>query len=113
MKLGPFFKINGSILYNAVPVEKCEKRGGKMDNPFSHQSLFEDKYGAEDEYIDYPRGRVIWDTETENAIIYIDPCINDSATVGEIVKLFELGKYTVQEDIHYHCRMCSNLVWED
>ena len=58
------------------------------------------------DYIDYPRGRVIWDTTNNRAIIYIDPCIRNEDVLGKVVDAFEVEDYVVSEDDHYHCRRC-------
>lgn len=111
VKLGPFFYIDDELLYNAIPLNECELRIDKLDNPYSHEELFEKKYGMELDYIDYPRGRVVWDITNDTAIIYIDPCINNEKVINKILKAFNLDKYVIQGDLHYHCKNCSDDIW--
>lgn len=111
-KLGPFFLIENKLLYNAADISDCDTRGDKIDNPCSHEKLFEENYSKSLDYIDYPRGRVIWDSTNGRAIIYIDPCINNAATIGKIAKAFSISDYTVEGDIHYHCKKCSDCIFD-
>ena len=58
------------------------------------------------EYIDYPRGRVVWDKEKNHSIIYIDPCINRKDVLSQIISSFNIGEYVIEYDDHYHCKNC-------
>ena len=111
IKLGPFFYLNNQLLYNTKNVNKCELHIDKLDNIYSHEELFEKKYGDRLDYIDYPRGRVIWDIANKRAIIYIDPCINKQVIIDKIANVFNLKDYVVEGDIHYHCKKCSDEIW--
>ena len=112
-QVGPFFKIKGKYLYDAIGIDKLESDAGVLDNPCSHETLFENKYGEELDYIDYPRGRVLWDNKENRGIIFIDPCIKSKTTITQIAKIFCLPDYIVKEDLHYHCKRCSDRVWFD
>lgn len=109
--IGPFFYINKNFILNKIPVSKGEKRGGKIDNPYSHEKLYDDYYNYGD-YIEFPRGRVVWDMNTNKCIIYIDPCIEKEAdAVGIIAKLFKLTEYVIDHDEHYVCPNCIGDIW--
>ena len=112
-KVGPFFKIKGKYLYDAISIDKCESSTGVLDNPCSHESLFENRYSKELDYIDYPRGRVLWDTKESRGIIFIDPCIKSQTTISKIAEIFCLPDYIVKEDLHYHCKRCSDKIWNE
>ena len=56
--LGPFFYADGVITGHKILVASGETRGGKVDNPFSHEKLYDDNFSGGD-YIDIPRGRVV------------------------------------------------------
>jgi len=131
-KTGPFFYIDDILLADSAELYESRKQADKLDNPCSHENLFErnihmvERYerqkraGTVDnlyyleeminrknhklDYIDYPRGRVVWDTTRNISIIYIDPCIRNR--IHEIVERFSLSEYVVEEDEHYHCRKC-------
>lgn len=104
-KIGPFFYIRSKLIYNACQISEGREQAGKLDNSYGHDRLYDDyfRYG---DYIDYPRGRVIWDKENEQAIIYIDPCINREPVIGKIAAAFELEKYVIEYDDHYRCKKC-------
>ncbi len=105
MLIGPFFYINNRLIYNTCPLENGREQAGKLDNSYGHEQLYDDyfKYG---DYIDYPRGRVIWDKEKNYAVIYIDSCINKENVLEEIIKAFEIADYVVEQDEHYCCKNC-------
>lgn len=112
-KAGPFFIIGGMLLFHAAPLSECERRADRLDNPYSHEALFERALGRHLDYIDFPRGRVVRDLTGDRAIVYIDPCINDPASLSAVAAAFSLTDYRVEGDVHYHCRKCSDSVWED
>lgn len=110
--IGPFFYINETFIAHKILVSKGEKRGLKIDNPYSHEKLYDDYYNYGD-YINFPRGRVVWDCEADKTIIYVDICIekNDGA-VGKIAELFNLNNYVVEHDEHYVCPKCMDNIWQ-
>ena len=77
MKIGPFFYIKGKLFFNACSLSEGRKQADKIDNSYGHDQLYDDHFKSGD-YIDYPRGRVVWDCTNNKAIIYIDPCIKKS-----------------------------------
>lgn len=105
--VGPFFLIEGRLLFNACGLDKGRCQADMIDNPLSHEELFR-KYDPRGEYIFYPRGRVVWDSEKQHSIIYIDPCINTGDVIDEIVQIFCIGRFTVEYDDHYRCRNCMD-----
>lgn len=56
------------------------------------------------DYIDHPRGRVVWNCTDDHAIIYIDRCINQPEVLAKIKEAFDLQAYVVRSDEHYRCR---------
>ena len=112
-KIGPFFYLDGKCIAHSIPASRGEKRAGKLDNPYSHEALYDDHFHDGD-YIDVPRGRVVWDSEADRAIIYLDRCIEKSAVaIEKIVKLFDLTDYVVEHDEHYVCPVCMGDIWAD
>lgn len=111
-KIGPFFYINNKLIYNACDLDDGREQAGKLDNSYSHEMLYDDNFSSGD-YIDYPRGRVIWDKEKSKAIIYIDPCIDKKSVLDEIAEAFEIGEYVTASDFHYHCKNCSDALFDD
>ena len=111
-RIGPFFHIGGRLIFNGCAPEYGELRGGKRDNPYSHERLY-DRHFKTGDYIDFPRGRVVWDTEREEAIVYIDRCIRRPEVLEQVKAAFELGDFRVEGDSHYRCKDCLGDIWED
>lgn len=111
-KVGPFFYINRKLINNVCSLDSAREQADKLDNSYGHEQLYDDFYKSGD-YIDYPLGRVVWDKTNKRAIIYIYKCINKPAVVGKIAEVFELIDYIVEYDLHYHCKKCSDEIWED
>jgi len=112
MLIGPFFYINKNFIAHKTPIAQGEHRGGKIDNPYSHEKLYDDKIGDGD-YINVPRRRVVWDTQQTREIIYIDVCIERiNGAVEKIAELFGLTDYVVEYDEHYVCPNCMGDIWE-
>jgi NAD(P)H-flavin reductase len=108
MLIGPFFYVPRRIICHSIPAEKGENRFGKLDDPYGHDALWE-AHGLQGDYIHYPRGRVIFDTQQDRAIIYIDRCIHIPPIIRKVVELFEIdGDYTVVYDDHYRCKNCTD-----
>lgn len=103
--IGPFFYIDNELIYNACPLSRGRRQADKLDYSYSHEKLWDDNF-VFGEYIDYPRGRVVWDCTNNRAIIYIDRCINTPEVIEKIKSAFELQYYTIDFDSHYSCRDC-------
>lgn len=112
LTIGPFFYINDRLIYNACPLDQARKQFDKLDNSYGHEKLFDDYFRTGD-YIDYPRGRVVWDITNDHAIVYIDSCINKPKILMEIAETFGLGKYVVERDEHYQCKYCITDIWKE
>ena len=109
--IGPFFYIDGRCIAHSIPDWQGEKRAGKLDNPYSHEALYDDHFDSGD-YIDVPRGRVVWDTETDRAILYLDRCIEKTdGAIEKTAMLFDLTDYVVEHDEHYVCPNCMGDIW--
>jgi len=105
-RLGPFFFIRSRLIFDARPLEAARRQADKLDNPFSHEKLYDEHFSSGD-YIDFPQGRLIWGLTHGRAIVYIDPCIKRPDVLAQIAAAFELGDYVVAQDEHYRCRRCA------
>lgn len=105
LTIGPFFYVYKTLIYNTLPVEKGRVQAGKLDNPYGHDRLWDSRFKFGD-YINYPRGRVIWDKTNNRAIIYIDRCINKPEVIDKIKEAFRITNYVVEYDDHYRCKNC-------
>ncbi len=111
--IGPFFYINNKLIAHTITIEQGEVRGDKIDNPHSHEKLYDNNYSSGD-YINMPRGRVIWDSENSKAIIYTDICIEKiDGAIKQIAEMFDLKDYIIEHDEHYVCPNCMGDIWGD
>lgn len=109
--IGPFFYIDGKIFTHKISVEQGKVRGDRIDNPYSHEQLYDDYFNSGD-YINFPRGRVVWDNENRMAIIYIDTCIEKvDGAINQITEVFELKDCIIEHDEHYVCPDCMGDIW--
>lgn len=112
MKIGPFFYIKNTLVFNACSLDEGRKQADKIDNSYGHDQLYEEHFKSGD-YIDFPRGRVVWDCSGNKAIIYIDPCINRESVLNEIRIAFDLEDFITEDDDHYHCKKCVGSLFDD
>ncbi|MHB1485317.1 MAG: hypothetical protein ACYCYI_11730 [Saccharofermentanales bacterium] len=104
MFVGPFFYINEKIdnisgLYaDLLSPEDGENDGFFINHPLSHADLF-DRLKTDIEYMDVPRGRVLFDIKKNINMIYVDPSIESH--ISEITALFDVEDYIVGYDFHY------------
>ena len=116
MLIGPFFYVaqKKKIIYNACTIDQGEARFGKYDNPYGHEKLWDDHF-SNGVYINYPRGRVIYDSVSNKAIIYIDKCIDKPVMIEKLKSIFDITdiECSVEYDFHYQCRRCINNIWDD
>lgn len=111
MNIGPFFYFKDKIsniqgLYaDLVNINDITDRTEKLDSPVGHQELF-DRLKTKEDYIFFPRGRVVYDTGQNVSIIYIDKCIMKQ--VPKVVETFQLENYRVETNDHYTCRGCGD-----
>ncbi|MBQ9544888.1 MAG: hypothetical protein IJV00_07165 [Clostridia bacterium] len=110
--IGPFFYVRRKLIYHALPLSECREQADKLDNPYGHDRLWEDHFRGGD-YINYPRGRVVWDRTNCRAIIYIDRCIDKPAIVAKIAEAFGLTDFVTAYDDHYRCRRCVGDLFGD
>lgn len=112
IKIGPFFYVYKTLIYNALPLEKGRAQADKIDNPCGHDRLWDSRFRFGD-YINYPRGRVVWDCTNSRAIVYIDRCIDKPDVLEKIKEAFCLSDYVVEYDDHYRCRRCTGDIFAD
>ncbi len=110
--IGPFFYVKGKLIFHALPTEECRRQADKLDNSYGHEKLWDEKVGV-GEYIDCPRGRVVWDCTNDRAIIYIDKCINKPNVIEKIKDAFGLDVFVTESDGHYRCRRCVGNLFDD
>lgn len=103
--IGPFFYIQGKLIFNACSLSEGRMQADKLDNSYGHDRLWDDHFKSGD-YIDFPRGRVVWDMSNNRAIIYIDRCIDTPEIIAKIKDAFGLTDFVIEYDDHYRCINC-------
>ena len=83
MDVSLFFVVNGKFLIHC-----CKKEDGE-------------KYG---DFINYPRGRVVYNIKENKYYVYHDKCIKD---LSNIVGTEDKEKIEIREDFHYQCHKCN------
>ena len=112
MTIGPFLYIKNTLIFNACPLSEGRKQADKLDNSYGHEKLRDDHFYTGD-YIDYPRGRAVWDCTNNRVIIYIDPCIKRANVLAKIEAAFGLTDYVLAEDDRYRCKRCVESFFGD
>ena len=110
--IGPFFYIKDSLIHNKCLLSEGRQQADKIDNSYGHDRLWDDHFTRGD-YINYPRGRVVWDCTNKHAIIYIDRCIDRPEVLKKIREAFGLTDYVTEYDDHYRCRNCIGELFDD
>ena len=110
MLIGPFFYIRGKLIYNACPLAEGREQAGKLDNSYGHDQLYDDHFKI-GEYIDYPRGRVVWDKEKIHSIIYIAPCINREDVLSRIIAAFDIGDKIIKQSCKMRLCFAMYQIW--
>jgi len=108
-QLGIFWVYQGQVFGRARGLaEGEESRPGLLDSPDDHASLWKNTElqkaaPAHLEYTDAPRGRVIFSTGDQRAIIYLDAALSGAAVRKRIRSFFDLADTPVtwREDPHY------------
>ena len=108
-KVGIFWLHDGSVVGVRRSLESAEEGvSGLLDSPDSHVDSWPsvaaaNGRAAECEYDDVPRGRVLYDSEHERSIVYLDACLDKVATRKAIAQFFDLdlGRSHWKRDPHY------------
>lgn len=111
-RIGIFWVYQGRVLGRARPlVEGEESVPGLLDSPDTHARLWEEEGGvcgvcpelAGREYFTIPRGRVLWDRQAEQAVVYLDRTLLQEGIKRSIMTFFGLSARRVRwrSDLHY------------
>ena len=97
--------------------QKPELETGLCDSDYNHNDLWPDAayqlgIGPHVEYFSVPRGRVLWDPDKRQSIIY-----HGNATTADrlekIARAFGLLKWISKRDIHYTMGDAADDLFED
>lgn len=116
-KIGIFFITNNNeIISDFISYDEGRYLNGLYDSNADHWQLFDSlsfKFNTDD-YINVPRGRVIYDEMNDNSIVYLDKCfLLNNEVLNKIIEVFRIKKYVLKIDIHYQCPKCLEDIWKD
>lgn len=116
--VGIFWVIDGKLYLHRQKINKRElKEKGVVlaDSSLSHfkeWDLHQKEYPYDD-FATHPRGRVIYDVNRKDHIIYADKCVKTSE-INKIVERCYINKYVIAYDEHYRCDNClEEDIWKD
>lgn len=109
MKIGIFWFYKNTVLGIAHDFDASQSDSlGLIDSEYTHVDYW--KYIKAQtpklqytEYEEIPRGRVIFDTKNDRAIVYLDKTLLTRSAVDEIFKFFSLSenRAVLRTDPHY------------
>lgn len=114
-RIGVFF-CTDEILFEAYEVKEGKQQGAIFNAPEGHDRVWRNKFAEKHgrSYDFWPRGRVSYNTNSKQFIIYHDKCIS-SEHLEAVRALFEVPKeavrYTVDE--YYSCQACQKKMMDD
>jgi hypothetical protein len=100
---GIFWLYRGNLLMACTPLTESEKYGDCLTSPHAHIKLWEElqqdgSVQADDEYDEWARGRVVYNTVQEKFYLYADPCIlSEQQYVDAIVESCGLSNEQVEK----------------
>jgi hypothetical protein len=111
-EVGIVFLVGGKLLIDRTPLSQAGHYGHHLIHERGHNEYWGQlfKMGAvpSEEYEEYPRGRVAYDTKTGKFTLLADKCIlGKKSIVRKIVSVMKLPVGTETDtDPHYRCFRC-------
>ena len=107
-----FWVVNGRKIIFPIWYPKetfLEKHTGRLDCILSHYDFWKrcEKEYPDADFATYPRGRIMFDLDKKENVIFHDECISKEK-IKEILDLLQIRKYRVEYDEHYSCDNCVN-----
>ena len=110
--IGIFWVYNSTVIGKARKLKECEETcPGMLDSPDSHVELWRGDTDIvlrfpelrEVEYQDVPRGRVVYSTQDNRPIVYMDAVLSTEKTKRAIAAFFQFGVSDAvwEKDMHY------------
>ena len=109
MKIGIFWYWNNQVIgiAHSFNITKADSIG-LIDSPYTHVEYWvtlQEKYSELQnyEYEQIPRGRVIFDTNKEKSIIYLDKTLLYKSKINRVYDFFNLNpeQSVLKKDSHY------------
>lgn len=111
-KVGVFWVYQSKVLGQATSITKGSQSVlGLLDAEVTHQQVWKDKKHfsgefpelADREYLDIPRGRVLYQTKNRQSLVYMDSNLMHPVTKQKIADFFEFRPAAAiwKHDLHY------------
>ena len=80
---------------------------GRINCELSHYNFWRRhvKDYPEADFATYPRGRIMYDLESQENVIFYDECITDEQ-LKELLDLLQIKRFRIEYDEHYSCDKC-------
>ena len=115
-EVGVFFLVGDHIYIDSTPITSACVYGECLTHEPGHPGFWErlQEEGSvpkDDEYDEYPRGRITWNSRVGEAYLFVDRCIKTRPqAVEQIMDRMHLPSATlVRLDSHYRCPNCRRL----
>jgi hypothetical protein len=111
-KVGIFWLVAGRLIADSTPLNRAEEYGSCKTQSRSHEERWEQLTRAgvlvEGDYEGHPRGRIVYDTRTDQFTIYADKCIiKKKVVIRKIMREMNLpANAKISTDPHYRCFVC-------
>lgn len=114
-RVATFFYINDTIEDDSTEAVVADDYGEYKTQTTAHIDLYDElvKYNrnlADYDYDYFPRGRVVYNKEKDEFVVYIDKCLDKSDIKNEIISAFKLPRSNTRFDFdeHYQCHNCNS-----
>jgi hypothetical protein len=115
LSVGIFWVVSGKLLIDSSALSGAERYGHNLTYPHGHNKVWErfQRKGIvplEMEYEEAPRGRVMFNTQSQQFTLLADRCIlRNKSVLREIMRKLLLPRGTeIDTDSHYRCSACLN-----
>lgn len=113
-RVATFFYINDTIEDDSTEAIVADDYGEYKTQTTAHIDLYDElvRYNrdlANYDYDYFPRGRIVYNTDEDEFIVYIDECLNKPDIKSEIISYFKLPRSNTKFDFdeHYKCHECN------
>lgn len=111
---GIFWFCGSRVFLACTSLSDSEHYGDCLTSPLSHDVCWDElrengTVGADEEYDEFPRGRVVYDVQRDLFVLYADPCIlKRKKWLDILIEQFglPLHKLETKKDAHYRCPAC-------
>ena len=121
-RVGIFWFVKSQLVTSVVTLDKAEVCDGRYDINENHHSFWEQWKNSHHPNYDglsydyFPRGRVIYCSDTDEYNVYADRCLLANRRFeGMIRRTFSLPgrKCNFNSDLHYRCHQCNKMFLSD